>query len=651
MVDLTAKENKWNSDRSQTDDVNKTPPPPSKEEKVTEAQDEPSAIDMVTALEEASSEGTTTQSKGQSQTKTKSKPAIKKGFLNNPKNAGSIYPSGSNEGNRGTPPRKPLVEELPEGYKPKSAPPAVKMTKKQEKASETPLLTAKTVTRKVKDNALATAPDKVDDKTPKYTLVERGILGLGDFEGGNSSHKKKPVSNRPEELVYKIEIPLVTKTSKVELDVGEREIKMKYLDVYDLHIQLPYPVYEKRGGAKFDKGKKLLTITLPVQPLGDENFDTVEVETNEKVEEVSKITNRNFDEEVTQPMKMHPKKVEKVHERWLSPDNDKSKMSNETHDEPRVEELQEGSESKKETLSEEIARKAKEAVAEAKRLKEMEEMAQREKGKLRSDESSSQTDLKGESSTTDNKEGCPVSNDASFIPSGTYVGTKKGYVFKKGDEGLGYYIDGGDKSSKESLIIDSLDSMDISKSLVDYSKIDKENKNANKCMSWNKFDFQFRQTKEAIAMIIDVKCIIAESVQIDFSSKSFDVYFAAVESSDAKDEKKTIDYALSFDCMKELDIPACKFDVATQNMVVLLQKKVHEFWIRNTSSDDKQNSDNVVITSRDFSGSVLTEKNTKNDASTSCGSDDKSNPKVSEKSTAALLNEMKFGVQGLLDLD
>jgi hypothetical protein len=45
-----------------------------------------------------------------------------------------------------------------------------------------------------------------------------------------------------------------------------RDLRLKYLSVYELHIRLPYPVFDKKGVAKFEKAKKQLSITLPVQP-------------------------------------------------------------------------------------------------------------------------------------------------------------------------------------------------------------------------------------------------------------------------------------------------------------------------------------------------------------------------------------------------
>lgn len=71
------------------------------------------------------------------------------------------------------------------------------------------------------------------------------------------------------------------KPSQVQLDVAERcyplvlisrsynvfrALKLSYCDVYDVAVQLPYPVFDKKGSAKYDKVNKTLTITLPVRP-------------------------------------------------------------------------------------------------------------------------------------------------------------------------------------------------------------------------------------------------------------------------------------------------------------------------------------------------------------------------------------------------
>ena len=692
MIDLDSKENKWNTDeiKKQQENTEKTKPKPEDKKIVKEETKEQSAMDMVTALE--NNESTNHPEKPPKTTKTKSKPAVKKGFLNNPKTAGSLYPSGSDEGKRGVIPTKPLVEELPEGYVSKAVPnsqPTAEVKKSDKDSSGeapgTPLMTARAVTRKTKTKTSATSTastscPETNEKTPHYTLIERGILGLGDFDGGNSSHKKKPVSSRPEELVYRIEIPLVTKTSKVELDVGEKELKMTYLDTYDLCIQLPYRVYEKKGGAKFDKVKKLLTITLPVQPFQlahDDAQDEVAADSND-VEVISESNNEDNAESSTQA-NLSTKRTN-AHGRWLSTEEDTNKVQSqdqkETHDTedvvpPRVEEVTDETDasagsSTPETLSEEIARKSKEAVTAAKLKAEAEKKNPSKKSKA-----SSSKVTKTESSVS-----------SEFLPSGTYVGSKKGYAFKKGDSGMGYYLDNGGKPiPKTSTVpkpVDSLDAIDINSSTIDCGTSgDKENSGENTpaAIDWQAFPFQFRQTKEGIAMIIDVKDIIEESVNINFQSKAIDVSFAAAAAADSnRVEIKTVDFALSFDCLKEIDIKTCTFDVATHNMVVVLQKKVPEFWVSEEANNGigKQSTD--VLVSRAYSGSVVNSSSSKSRSDPSIiEKESTSTPKESSKinsntsaskethaeigadtvlvDATSLLQTMKFASAGLLELD
>jgi predicted component of type VI protein secretion system len=67
----------------------------------------------------------------------------------------------------------------------------------------------------------APAPPASGPTSPEFTMTERGILNIGDFGAGGGMQVS---STRPAELVYRIDIPLVAKTSQVELDVGERSV-------------------------------------------------------------------------------------------------------------------------------------------------------------------------------------------------------------------------------------------------------------------------------------------------------------------------------------------------------------------------------------------------------------------------------------------
>ena len=69
-------------------------------------------------------------------------------------------------------------------------------------------------------HASSPSPSSADhpSKAPTYTLLERGIVSMGDFE----TLKSRNTSTRPSELVCRISVPLVTKASVMVLDVAER---------------------------------------------------------------------------------------------------------------------------------------------------------------------------------------------------------------------------------------------------------------------------------------------------------------------------------------------------------------------------------------------------------------------------------------------
>lgn len=335
---------------------------------------------------------------------------------------------------------------------------------------------------------------------------------------------------------------------------------------------------------------------------------------------------------------------------------------------------------KKETLAEEIARKAKHSLDQARQL-EKERADQRvdevkkQDTKIAKKSSAENTSTR---STTTSDHANVATDTAPFIACAAYVGSKKGFVFKKGDNGMGYYIDNGGKPvknpaafSSKPTSLDTLDDININAPTLDCSKkvVDRKQKQAASAqcvepIEWKSFEYQFRQTKEGIAVIVDVKDIIEESVIIHFDEKSFDVSFASAAVNNTRVEMKTVDFGLSFDCLKELDVKGCKFDVATHNMVIVLQKKVAEFWVSEGGGDgDKLKTG--IISSRSYAGvytSAVSSGNcvSSNDDGAGGGSGDSSSGDVVVEDAAALasvidstllLSQMKFGSVGLLDLD
>lgn len=79
---------------------------------------------------------------------------------------------------------------------------------------------------------------------------------------------QEPPDNHPEFLVAEINLPKVKLTSSVELDIGEDRILLQTRsNVYFLDIYLPYNLIQDECGAQFNKKTRILTLTMPVQPL------------------------------------------------------------------------------------------------------------------------------------------------------------------------------------------------------------------------------------------------------------------------------------------------------------------------------------------------------------------------------------------------
>ncbi|KAJ3087123.1 Protein kintoun [Quaeritorhiza haematococci] len=99
----------------------------------------------------------------------------------------------------------------------------------------------------------------------KFRIIQRGLVEFDQF----TNERVKVGGRRPNALVIKIELPLVTKASDVELDTAETEVTLRAPSKYPnqtLHIPLPFPTDHDKGAAKFERSRRELVVTLPVVP-------------------------------------------------------------------------------------------------------------------------------------------------------------------------------------------------------------------------------------------------------------------------------------------------------------------------------------------------------------------------------------------------
>uniref|UniRef100_A0A8C5QVX5 PIH1 domain-containing protein 1 n=1 Tax=Leptobrachium leishanense TaxID=445787 RepID=A0A8C5QVX5_9ANUR len=78
----------------------------------------------------------------------------------------------------------------------------------------------------------------------------------------------EPSEGHPSFLVAEISLPKVSSARSLILDLGEdRIVLMGRPDLYVLDIFIPYNIIQEESGAQFNMKTKVLTITMPVQPV------------------------------------------------------------------------------------------------------------------------------------------------------------------------------------------------------------------------------------------------------------------------------------------------------------------------------------------------------------------------------------------------
>ncbi|XP_030053792.1 PIH1 domain-containing protein 1 [Microcaecilia unicolor] len=78
----------------------------------------------------------------------------------------------------------------------------------------------------------------------------------------------EPAEGHPSFLVAEITVPKVSSVRSLLLDLGEDRIVLwARPSLYHLDIYLPFSVIQEESGAQFHRNSKVLTLTMPVQPL------------------------------------------------------------------------------------------------------------------------------------------------------------------------------------------------------------------------------------------------------------------------------------------------------------------------------------------------------------------------------------------------
>lgn len=398
-----------------------------------------------------------------------------------------------------------------------------------------------------------------------------------------------------------------------------RQLNLSYPDMYALSLKLPYPVFDRKGTAKFDKGGSALNVTLPVQPrklhcdppsshspgnsdssvyTSDDAVNLSDInEAYRPVQAADEATTTSPNDEATSPNCDRSSSAQSKHGRWISSEAGSAA--------PPINAAIDGGVSpgdgveKVQSLRDEIKLKAELALKEA---SEMSRNVATHRPIRAAREKTSSQDLTEEVSPSRER----------FIPSPTFTGSRKGYVFKRDSEGMGYYLDdvqqltrgsgGGGVADtdtddcKGSLSVvsgaDSAASIDFPSRRDIVSTISSDDSSL-----LLPFDFDCRQTKQTIAVLVQVPSIDAASVHIEFAPHQLRVSFRAVGPDSLLPGSH---YGMTFDispqstCLVGFNPEQCKYDVACQNMAIILVKSIPAYWSAKPSGgDNKEASDDA----------------------------------------------------------
>ena len=319
-----------------------------------------------------------------------------------------------------------------------------------------------------------------------------------------------------------------------------RQIQFSYLDTYALSISLPFPVFEKKGTAKYDKVAKTLTVTMPVQPgvtSDTETMPSIVTVTDNTNEDNGNDKDSSTDElpKIAGETKVAKKKdvMKCSNSRWVG---DKEGLE--------VEELR----MKNEELKKEIKIKSLPVPPSHVTLSEAKAEAEEPHSSLpapssslsvpvpvsfpvtASNPSSSGTVSSASGGGDDTGDGVA----GTFKPCKIFEKQIEGFVFKRGELGQGYYLD----DSKSPLLLPTplpssthstlpqLSSPSPSPSLSFTSSMQAGplNYTSKPC------PLEFRQTKQAIAVLIQISGILLDSATVSFNEYTVDIEFRALGS-------------------------------------------------------------------------------------------------------------------------
>jgi HSP20 family molecular chaperone IbpA len=547
--------------------------------------------------------------------------AVKKGFLNSGSTTKQNASSTSKPSSLITEMAKSVNQESNKQNSPSSTTTTAPV-KTSSPSSSTPSSSSAeaAVTAKLKESK-GSNENASGEIAPSYHVKERGSYRMSD-----SMMTRVVQPSRPTELEVVIELPAVATKSNMDLDVSTDKLKFTALrsnpgSSYKLNLKLPYPCEGEKGKAKFDKVRKELKVTIPVIPPKyveqEEVIGQIDTETPRKklVETISSSTttnqnkqesnNNNNDDDVDEKVSEKVRKeqarkraVDRQQEKLKETKADHSKFLNKAESKEQMTfDIPEGA-----TLIAPNPTPSQQTLA-LESSSSTSTTSSTTASSAQTPPSSTTTPSSSSSTTTTPPPSSspspivsvplpPFPVSGAFTPSEKFKGKAPGYVFKLGEEGLGYYRDG----------IQDVEEVEVEEEVEE--DVEVEDVIA---------PYDFKQMNDVITILVQVPQIDSNSIEKIYKNNQLSISFIKKKKKQENENKNNekivhVDdeddmkrYTLILRTSGDLNIEKCRHDVADKNMIVVLYIVEGGLWDKPLLSVDSEdykkefNSNKLII--------------------------------------------------------
>jgi len=347
----------------------------------------------------------------------------------------------------------------------------------------------------------------------------------------------------------------------MDLDVSTDKLKFSALrstsgSTYRLTLKLPYPCDGEKGKAKFDKNKKELKVTIPViAPKYVEQDEVIgQLEDKSPVSEIKSSNNEN-----TKSTKQNENENENdASTDKLSEKERKQQTRAKFLEQQEAKSRKERADHSKFVTKSETNHRMEFDLPEGAKLVATPPSHKPSPSSSSSPPSSSSSSSSIPSSTPPQVPVVPLFPvQGMFTASKKFMGHVPGYVFKLGEEGLGYYNDSDEVEVEEEVEVE----VEVEDVIAPYD---------------------FKQLNEVITILVQVPRIDPKTVNARFTEKQLLLSFHTIK--EANDDDDDVDnhqnkrHVLILNTSEPLNTDKCRFDVADKNMIVVLYKLNNGLW-------------------------------------------------------------------------